>query len=149
MRRQLLRLLVVGSALLSACGGDSLEADPSVAFLVAEWQAVRMVVTNLANPTIAPDLIRNGATFFLDIQPSGQYTAILTAFGQPATEFGRIEVSGQQILFHREQPSPRRTDVAEFRLVGDTLFLAGTTDFDFNLDGRTEPARLQTDLVRR
>jgi hypothetical protein len=131
------------------CGDDSLDPDPSVAFMVAEWQAIRMVVVNLANPSIAPDLIRNGATFYLDVQPSGWYTAILTAFGQPATEFGRIEVAGQQVLFHRQQPPPARTDVADFRLSGDTLFLTGSTDFDFNLDGQTEPAQLRTDLVKR
>ena len=134
---------------LTACGGDSLEADPSIAPLVAEWRAVRMVVTNPANPSIAPDLIRNGATFYLDVQPSGLYTAILTAFGQPSTEFGRIEIAGQQVLFHRQQPGPARTDVADYRLARDTLFLTGSTEFDFNLDGQSEPARLQTDLVKR
>jgi hypothetical protein len=108
-----------------------------------------MIAVNNANPSIVVDLIRSGATFFLDIQPSGQYTAILTAFGQPSTEFGHIEVAGQQILFHREQPGPGRTDAADYRLVGDTLFLTGPTDFDFNLDGQTEPAQLRTDLVKR
>jgi hypothetical protein len=135
--------------MVASCADDSIEADPSVAFMVAEWRAVRMIVINLANPTIAPDLIRNGATFYLDVQPSGWYTAILTAFGQPSTEFGRIEVAGQQILFHRQQPAPVRTDAADFRLSGDTLFLTGATDFDFNLDGQTEPAQLRTDLVKR
>lgn len=135
--------------MVAGCGGDNLEADPSIASLVAEWRAIRMVVTNPANPAIAPDLILAGATFYLDVQPSGQYTAILTAFGQPSTEFGRIQISGQQILLHRQQPGPARTDVADYRLSGDTLFLSGTTDFDFNLDGQTEPAQLRTDLVKR
>jgi hypothetical protein len=137
------------SGALAGCGSESVGNDPSVAFLVAEWDAVRMVVVNLANPTIAPDLIANGATFYLDVQPSGRYTAILTVAGQPATEFGRVEVVGNQVLFHREQPGPSRTDAADYRVSGDTLFLTGPTDFDFNLDGQTEAARLETELLRR
>jgi hypothetical protein len=108
-----------------------------------------LVVASKANPATAPDLIALGFGFFVDVQPSGQYTAILTAFGQPATEFGRIQVRGNYLLFHREQPAPARTDSSTYRLVADTLFIVGDTDFDFDRDGRADPGTLSTSLVKR
>jgi hypothetical protein len=148
-RRTAAPLVLLLAAAASGCGDSPLDPDASIAFLVAGWDASRLVVVNKANPSIAPDLIGIGVTFFLDVQPSGRYTAILTASGQPATEFGRVEVRGDMILFHREQPAPRRTDVASYRLSGDTLFLRGDTEFDFNFDGVPEPAFLESDLIRR
>src|SRR5688572_24856019 len=68
---------------------DSVGPDASIAFLVGVWEAERFVVTSKANPQTAPDLITAlGATFSLDVQPSGQYTAILVFQGTPVTEIG-------------------------------------------------------------
>jgi hypothetical protein len=134
---------------LSSCGGDTVAPDTSLDAVVGSWDAIKMVVVNKANPTTAPDLIKLGVTFFVDVQPSGQYTAILTSFGVPSTEFGRIEVRDDQLTFHREQPGPARSDIGTYRVSADTLFLAGDTEFDFNLDGLAEPARLLTDFKKR
>jgi hypothetical protein len=142
-------LSIVAIVLVTSCGDDSIRPDQSLDALVGSWDAIKMVVVNKANPSIAPDLISVGATFFLDVQPSGQYTAILTILGQPSTEFGRVEVEGDRFTLHREQPGPPRSDVGTYRISRDTLFLAADTDFDFNFDGVPEPARILTDLKKR
>ena len=142
-------LLALSTAIVAACGGDSTGPDDSINALVGSWDAIKMVVVNKANPSVAPDLTKLGVTFYVNIQPSGQYTAILTSFGQPATEFGRVEVINDQLTLHREQPGPARSDTGTFRISRDTLYLAGDTEFDFNFDGLNEPARLLTDFKRR
>jgi hypothetical protein len=147
IRRTVAAAFLVGT--LSSCGGDTVGPDNSLNAIVGSWDAFRMVVVNKASPTTAPDLIKLGVTFFVDVQPSGQYTAILTSFGIPNTEFGRIEVRNEQLTFHREQPGPARSDIGTYRISADTLFLTGDTDFDFNLDGQAEPARLLTDFKKR
>jgi hypothetical protein len=145
LRLALATLLVAG-----ACGDDPTEPDLALGDLVASWDAIRFVVEDKANPSRSADLIAVGMTFFLDVQPSGGYTAILTAFGIPNTEFGRIEVRGNnELIFHREHPGPPRSDAGTFRISGDTLFVTGETEFDFNADGNPEPSRLRTDLLKR
>ena|SRR5688572_9791096 len=134
---------------IAACGDDGTGPDDSIDALIGSWDAIKMVVVNKANPSIAPDLTKLGVTFFVDIQPSGQYTAILTSFGQPTTEFGRVEVANNQLTLHREQPGPARSDVGTYRISRDTLYLEGDTEFDFNFDGVAEPARLLTDFKKR
>lgn len=156
LRRRTLRIvlpILVLSATLAACSGDGpVEPDPAVQPFVGEWDGIRMVVTNKANPDQNPDLIGDGlAEFFVDIQPSSQYTAQLTVLGRRNTEFGRVEVRGDQLILHRESPAPPSTTTATYRLSadGDSLFLDGDTEFDFNLDGQPEPARAEIDLLRR
>ena len=151
-RPRLVRAFAIGVVLaLGACGGeDPVGPNPTISDLVASWDAIRFVVQDPSDPEVRPDLIEAGMTFFLDVQPSGNYTAILTAFGQPNTEFGRIEIRGSnELIFHREQPGPPRSDTGTFRLSGDTLFVTGQTEFDFDQDGAPEPANLFADLVKR
>ena len=66
-------------AVITSCGGDTaVEPDNDLEFLVGDWDATRFVVQSKANPEVAPDLIGGlGAQFFMNVQPSGQYTATL------------------------------------------------------------------------
>lgn len=134
-----------------ACGSeDPIAPDATLADLVGQWDALSFIVQSQANPVVAANLIEVGFSFFLDVQPSGSYTAIMTAFGLPQTEFGHVEVrAGSQIVLHREQPGPPRMDAGTFRIAGDTLFLDGETEFDFNQDGAPEPAKLKASLLKR
>lgn len=141
--------LLLASFGLGACGGSSVEPDPTLDAFVGEWDAIRLVIQSQANPEIAPDLIELGGAFFLDVQPSGNYQANLSAFGQFTVEFGRIEVDADRITLHKENPPPPRSDVGTYRFSADTLFLTGTTDFDFDMDGQVDAANLLADLVKR
>jgi hypothetical protein len=134
--------------LLAGCGQESVGPDEAIAPLVGNWDATGLVLTSVANPQVKPDLIALGASFRLNIQPSGQYTAILLYAQQSSTEIGTLSVSGNAITMKREFPS-RSTSAAVFALAGGRMTMDGDSEFDFNLDGTPEPALAHFEFVRR
>ena len=148
------RRLVPGAVLLlaaisaTACSKDSVSADPAVAPFVGDWAADTLVLTSVADPQTSPDFIALGATFTLNVQPSGQYTAILLYSGQSQTEIGNLEVSGETVTLRRTYPSASTT-AGTYSFSGDHLVIDGETQFDFNFDGTLEPALLHLDLVKK
>ena len=149
-RRTSLFLIVALALTLGACGDDSgTSVDAAVAPFVGDWEAQALVITSIANPEVAPDLVELGATFTLNVQPSGQYTGILIYLGQAQTEIGTISVSGSTLTLQRTFPSAETTP-GTFQFLGDDRFtLDGDTEFDFNLDGSPEPASAHFDMVRQ
>jgi hypothetical protein len=146
--------IAVGAFLLMAgCGGSTdpleVEPDPALAPFVGDWTALAMVVTSLANPDIAPDIIEEGGSCSINVQPSGMYTAILTFFQQVSTEIGFLSVSGSTLTLKRESPPPKTTSTATYQFQGSLLILDGDTEFDFNLDGEPEAATAHIELQRR
>ena len=130
-------------------GGDAAEPTESVAFLVGNWDADRFVVKSKTNPELALELIKGlGAQFSVNIQPSGQYTAILVFQATPFTEIGIIEVKGDEMIFHVAYPQAE-TNRSRYTRSGNFMTLTGDTRFDFNLDGQTEPAEARIELHRR
>jgi len=139
--------------LLMACSGgsDSVSPDPAVAPFVGDWSATAMVLTSVANPDIHPDLIADfGASFTINVQPSGQYTAILLFSGQASTQIGTVTVSGSTITLRPEVPpnEPEATSAYVFT-DADHLVLDGDTEFDFNFDGTPEAATAHIELERK
>ena len=122
------------------CGSDSIEPEYDPYFMVGDWLAESLVMTSVANPEVVTDLVALGAVFTLSVQPSGRYTAILEGFGQSSSEFGRLTVDGASVVL---MPESR----ALWERVGDSVILEGDSDFDFNLDGTTEPATLRQVLI--
>lgn len=129
-------------------GGTDPGVDPALAPFVGDWLATELVMTSVANPSVAPDLIALGSTFKLNVQPSGQYTAILIYAEQGATEIGTLSVSGNTVALNRAFPS-RGTTHAVYSFSGNRLTLEGDTEFDFNLDGTPEPALVRFELVKQ
>ncbi len=138
----------------AACGGGDGTgpgdggSDPALAPFVGDWQALAMVLTNKANPSVAPDLIQLGAQFTINVQPSGQYTAILLYMQASSTEIGRLSVAGSTVVLERTFPSAE-TSSATFQFTDGHLILDGDSEFDFNLDGTPEPAQAHIVLERR
>lgn len=133
---------------LAACGGGGTDVDPALAPFVGDWQATQLVLTSVANPQVSPDLIALGATFTLNVQPSGQYTAILIYAEQASTEIGTIRVSGNTVTLNRDFPG-RGTTNAVYAFSGNRLTLDGDSEFDFNLDGTPEPAVVHMEFVKQ
>lgn len=142
--------LVLVVVLATACGSSDkvLDPDPLVSPLVGDWSATAMVLTSVANPDIHPDLISLGATFTINVQPSGQYTAILIYAEQASTEIGFLSVSGNVVTMTRSFPNTETT-TAVYVLAGSKLTLDGDTRFDFNLDGSPEDALGHFELERQ
>ncbi len=120
-----------------------------IAPLVGDWSATAVVLTNVANPTVRPDLIEIGATFDLNVQPSGQYTAILVVAVQSSTEIGQIRVSGSEFTLVPTFPPGQPGTSGTFSVTADRLILDGTTEFDFNLDGSPEAALAHFEFARK
>ena len=135
---------------VQACGGEGgVDPDAALAAFVGDWDASRFVVKSKANPEIAPDLISAlGAEFSVNVQPSGQYTAILVYQSLPITELGMLEVVGNEVIFHVSHPSARTTR-SRFTFNGPRVTLVGDTEFDYNFDGTPEPAEATIELIRR
>jgi len=139
-------LLLLGAL---ACGDDAVGPDAGIAQFVGDWDAEVMTLTNVFNTDLVVDMIDLGATFTLNVQPSGQYTAILLFAGQSSTEIGTISVAGSTLTLHREFPG---TDISPgtFEFSGpDRFSLDGDTEFDFNLDQVDEAALAHFEYVRR
>ena len=138
-------VLVVGS-----CGGETaVGPDEDLDFLVGDWDATRFVVQSKANPEVAPDLIGGlGAQFFMNVQPSGQYTATLVFQASPIIEIGLLEVDGNDVIFHVNVPSPA-TNRSRYTLFAGGMTLEGDTEFAFIPGGQPEAAFATIDLKKR
>ena len=140
------------AVLLAACSGssDSVSPDPAVAPFVGDWTATSLVIAPVANPAASHDIITEyGATFTINVQPSGQYTAILLFAGQSSTQIGEVTVSGSTITLHPEVPpnEPDATSAYSFP-DADHLTLDGQTEFRFNGED-LEPATAHIELERK
>ena len=149
-RAGLVLLLLAAVLPLGGCTSDTLNVDPAVAPFVGDWLAASMVITSVADPDVHPDLIEVGATFSVNVQPSGQYTAILLYAGQSQTEIGQLSVSGSNVTLQPSFPSDAAPATSAYSFPDvDHLVLDGATEFDFNVDGTPEAAQAHIELARR
>lgn len=138
---------------LAGCGespGDEIVGpDPAITPFVGTWDAEQFVVTNTADTTFVADLLISGS-FFINVQPSGLYTATLVFGGlTPFVEIGQLEVEAGFVTMNSQDVDPC-PGASEYTFVADDrLELLGPTCFDFNLDGETEEAEAFIELVRR
>jgi hypothetical protein len=153
--RRRLRLVRLATVLLLCPGAwgcasdDPVDPEAELISLVGDWQADRFIVKNKANPSQAPELIGDlGAEFTLNIQPSGLYTALLVYQGSPITEIGQLDLDGTDVVFTVSYPAPS-TSRSRYALAGNRLTLDGDTEFDFNFDGRGDPAEAHIELRKR
>lgn len=136
----LLALALLG---LAGCGEDdpSRPVDPDLEPLFGEWSATALVHTSRADPSRSLDLIQEGATFTLEIDTDGRYTATLEFLGNTFPERGFASVEGSELTLEPDGGTPSS---AEFVLAGDMLTMDGLSNFDFPGDG--EDVRVPTDL---
>jgi hypothetical protein len=127
-RRLPLVALALAVALAACSDADLVGPVTALEDLAGNWKAVRMDAANPLQPGSTIELVSTGVQFFINIQPSGLYTATLTFDGGASTEIGRLVVDGDEIVLNREYPS---LDVsrAAFTLTGDVLIISGETEF--------------------
>jgi hypothetical protein len=135
-----------------SCGGDSpVGPNAEIEFLVGDWDATRFIVQSKANPGTAPDLIKTlGAKFSLNVQPSGQYTAVLAYQGTSFVEIGLLDVDGSEVVFHVAVPEPPTTNRSHFTTPAPgKLTLVGDTKFAFVSGADPQPAIATIDISKR
>lgn len=147
VRGSLIALLFLAGGSLAGCGEDALAPAEGIEPFVGNWRATDLVVRSAANEDLRVDLLAMGATFTINVQPSGQYTAILIFSQQASTEIGYLTVNGSTLTMKRDFPAPGTT-TAQYSFSGDRLTLDGDTEFDFNLDGDADPAFAHFELIR-
>ena len=149
-RRPRLASLALAGIFAAACGSDLAGPQDDLAFLVGEWEALRFVITPVALPNQSFDLVADGATFRLDVQPSGQYTAVLTVPGLGSSpELGTIEIDGDELVFHRNVPAPATDSHATFELLEpDRLIFTGPSELDVNGDRSPDPVTIEVEIQR-
>jgi hypothetical protein len=128
-------------------GGTGVAPDPAVAPFVGDWAAAEFRVTSTENPAASFD-VTDGGSFTINIQPSGQYTAILSfpEMPTPVVELGQLAVIGASI---RLSPLGGTPATSSYRFEGpDRMILQGPTQFDFNNDGTPDPAEALITLER-
>jgi hypothetical protein len=141
---------LLGVALLGGCS-DSTGPGSSITIqdLAGDWEAGQFRFTSVANPSEFVDLIMLGGRATLTIATDGSYTLDITTPDDEAevsTGFMAIE-SG--VLLLTNDDAPGETVAFAMTLSEDELTLV--TDearFDFDEDGRLEPALLRLVLVR-
>ncbi|MEX2465816.1 MAG: hypothetical protein WD995_02835 [Gemmatimonadota bacterium] len=143
--------LILAVVLSAGCGGAEptgiVEPDPEVEPFVGDWEASEFTVTNSADTTDPFD-VTEGGSFTINVQPSGQYTAILEfpELPTPVVEVGQMSVVGNSITLRPQGGTPA-TSSYEFQ-GSDRLTLDGPTEFDFNRDGTPEPGEAHIVLQR-
>ena len=149
-RRHVKTRWLLALAVLAACGDDPVAvADPALAPFVGDWDATALTITSVANPETVVDLPAQGATFSINVQPSGAYTAVLIFARIAQTELGVIEVQGSTITLRRNFPTSQvNASTYEFR-GPSVLVMDGDTEFDFNLDGTPEAGLAHFELAKR
>lgn len=147
IRPPLLVPLLLGGA--AACTSPTaVEPDPEVVPIAGSWEATSVVLTSKEDPGVTFDLIEEGGAFFLNIQPSGRYTASLTFLGQTGGETGQVTVSGNIVTLNPDAPGLPTTS-GTFELQGvSRLIIDGETEFDFNRDGEDEGAFVRFDFTK-
>jgi hypothetical protein len=146
-----LTLWALTAPLFWGCGGSDVvgvgDPDPAVEPFVGDWEASEFVVTNLANPDQSVD-VTEGGSFTLNVQPSGQYTAILDFPDSPTpgVELGQLSVVGNSV---RLSPISGDPITSAYTFEGaDRLILDGPTAFDWNRDGELEASTAHIVLER-
>jgi DNA-binding beta-propeller fold protein YncE len=151
-RRMLGWAAVLMVAVGAACGGGDggTDVDPGIAPFVGTWDADSLTVTNAANDTVVANVLDFGS-FFITVEPSGQYTATLTVLGQANPEIGQLSIiNGSTLSLTPTFPAGRPAATATYVFQSeDYLILDGTTDFDFNQDGTPEAAFAHFELQRQ
>lgn len=130
-----------------ACVDNTVDPDVGeIDFLVGAWGSEDMEMRSQANPNIVVDLVQHfDAEFHLSVAPSGRYQATLSYFGGEAVpEEGTLHVEGDEIVFVSDGGVESRST---YQFQDDRLVLEGQSEFDFNIDGRPEPAILRIVLV--
>lgn len=134
-----------------AAGCDANEVvspDASVAPLVGQWDAIELVFTPPEGAGSPVDVLATGASFFLNIQPSGIYTAYLTMDGATSTEIGRLDVGVERFVMQADYPAPGTSD-GTYQLADDQLTIRGETETALGLPGTTSVVEVLMVLERR
>jgi hypothetical protein len=135
---------------LGACGGDDgVDVDPAIAPFVGTWDAVVYEIWPQSNPQFVIDVLTAFGPFYIIVEPSGQYQAVLEAL-PPQIQFGVLSVVGATIRLDVTSPPNEPPATGSYAFMSDDyLLLDGEAEIDFNNDGVRDPTGTHIELQRR
>lgn len=112
------------------------------------WVASNAIYSDIADPTNRVDLIALGFAVTMDIEPDGNW-ALLLSVGDVLVDLqvGTMTVDGKLLTIVDETGTYTGRAYLEDEQVA--LQMRGGTEFDFDGDGTTEPAKLNLIMDRR
>ncbi len=137
--------LLVGAAL--ACGDDD-GTGPAASEITGTWQATTVEYVKVGQPAQTKQMLEGGGTATLVLAAAGTYIFTITPAGQPADiETGAWQLQGDiMVVTPAGSLFSLEFDVS---LSGNTLRLTGAdSEYDFDDDGNSEPAKLNLVLIR-
>jgi len=141
-------LVALGLLATSACDPNGiLPPDPSLAELVGRWDATVLRFVDPDGLEEPIDALAQGVTFFINIEPSGTYTAIATGGGSAATEIGILTYRNGALTLTSQFPRSSVSE-AEINLSGDTMEITGGSVLSFVPSGSPEII-IEMTLTRR
>jgi hypothetical protein len=138
--------------LLAACGGsaDVVEPDPAINAFVGTWDATVYTIWPDANPSFTVDVLDEIGAFYITVEPSGQYTAVLEAGIGAQVQIGQLTVIGSTLRLDVTTPANEPSITGNFAFTAsDYLVLDGPIQIDFNNDGTDDPGQSHIELQKR
>ncbi len=142
-------ILVVGTAVLTACGGSSSPTAPSVQTLAGTWKATRAEFVGASNSSQRVEVVSRGTTMTLTLDAGGNYTQRIVDPGQLGQTTTGSWSASSDVLTLKPSGMPFQIQF-DMTLSGSTLTLnGGHVEFDVNGDDREEEAILNMTLARQ
>lgn len=143
-------LTALGLLTLAGCGEDPAGADPAIAPFVGTWDATVYQIWPDLNPSFVVDVLSAFGPFYISIEPSGQYTAVLEAQPVPQVQIGQLSVLGSTIRLDVTTPPGEPSNTGNYSFTSPSqLVLDGPVSIDFNDDGTDDPGGSHIELRRR
>jgi lipocalin-like protein len=129
--------LLAGASL--GCGDSGGATGPSASSLVGTWNAVKVELVSLAEPTAKIDGLAGGATLTMTVNADHTWQTVQTdpvdpdLFGQ-----GTWSLSGSTLTITEQGESVN----FKVKCDGSTMTLTASTTWDYDMDGTEEPAKM-------
>ncbi len=143
------RFMPVVVALFAVCCGAKSPTAPSPQTLAGTWKAARAEFVSASNSNLRVEVVSQGTTMTLTLDPAGTYTQRITDAGQAGqTTSGTWNASSDVLTLH---PTGMTFEIQfDMTLNGNNLTLnGGHVQFDINRDGNEEEAILNMTLARQ
>ena len=120
----------------------------SVGELAGTWEGTKLLFISSPGATDTVDVLAEGGALALTIGDDGSYSlGIALPDELPALETGTLLIDGSRLILISDSPLIDPV-VFVFSRIGNTLFLDGDGEYDFDDDGEDDPADIEAELER-
>jgi len=123
--------------------------NESMADIAGNWTATSATFSrSAAGPVLDVEIIGQGGTATLVIQATGRFTFTWQLPGDPPVVVTGQLAFDEDLLVVSDDADPEEWEFYAIQFSGNTMFLGGPAEFDFDGDTIAEAAILSMDLIR-